>query len=238
MTHYIIGCGGVGSQLVPVLTKLIRRPDTGHREPEQIVLIDGDTVELKNLDRQLFSKEHIGRNKARALAEILSRSNFECDTHAVTEYFSEGMDLDIAPNDLLWCCADNHACRRAVLDTCDLKHCRALIGANEYTESEAYWYESSFRETPLDPRRFYPEILTDRSGDPLAPAGCTGQAAEASPQLVLANTLAASMMMSLYWFYSQKRPTLDADARPYWPIHHKANEFQLRTIKIKDRTDA
>ena len=58
--HYIIGCGGVGSWLAPSLCLL--------RSPQEVILVDGDTLETKNLNRQLFTPEQVGSNKAEALA--------------------------------------------------------------------------------------------------------------------------------------------------------------------------
>ena len=58
--NYIIGCGGVGSAIVPSFCLL--------RTPDEVTLIDGDTIERKNLNRQMFDAGQIGMNKARALA--------------------------------------------------------------------------------------------------------------------------------------------------------------------------
>ena len=47
---YLIGCGGVGSYLLPALY---------HSTKDQLTLIDGDTIEQKNYERQHL--EQIGR---------------------------------------------------------------------------------------------------------------------------------------------------------------------------------
>ena len=57
--NYIIGCGGVGSAIIPSFCLL--------KTPEEITLIDGDILERKNLNRQLFDAHHLGQNKATAL---------------------------------------------------------------------------------------------------------------------------------------------------------------------------
>lgn len=217
--NYVIGCGGVGSWLVPKLAKLTDR----------ITLIDGDKLERGNLDRQLFDPICIGRMKADAIAERHGLAG-------IPEYFHSALDLGITSEDLLFCCADNHACRREVLQTCDELDCRCIIAANEYTDAEAYWYERSMRGTPNDPRNFYPNILTDHSGDPLGPPGCQGDAQAASPQLVLANDMASSFAGWLYWFHTQERPKLDVNDKQHFPIMHKASIYRFQTTKWGDRT--
>lgn len=218
--NYIIGCGGVGSWLVPKLYKLTKN----------IFLVDGDSLEEKNLDRQLFNSDDIGEFKAYSLAYKygIGRENVR------PEYYSLGM-FDVNPTDVLWCCADNHACRREVLYTCDRYNCCAVIGANEYTDAEAYWYEPNWLDSHNDPRVFYPDILTDRSGDPLAPRGCTGAAAVARPQLVLANDWASGLMLHLWWFHTHERPRLEPDTEPYWPVLHRCSATRWSTIRKDDR---
>lgn len=212
--HYVIGVGGTGSWLVPKLAKLSKK----------ITLIDGDTLETKNLDRQLFQTSDIGKNKAVALA-----AKYGCK--AIPEYFHSQMNLRLNPNDLLWCCVDNHTGRREVLDMCDTNACIAIIGANEYTDAEAYYYEPAFRGTKKDPRVFYPAINTDMADDPRRPEGCTGHIAELNPQLVLANDWASGLMLQLFWFYTQTRPTLPEDTAPHWPVHQRVSAYKFETIK-------
>lgn len=226
MKHFIIGCGGVGSWLVPKLAKLVGIKD--------LVLVDGDVLEKKNLDRQLFDEEAIGFNKAEALAKKFSGSDAIGIRH-IAEYYYSGLLTDLSSEDILWCCADNHSCRREVLTACDVYDCRAVFGANEYTDAEAYWYESSWRGSKNDPRVVYPIILTDRADDPLGPVGCTGQAQERTPQLVIANDWASGLMLHLFWFHTKTRLGLSDDAEPFWPVHNKINMFTTKTIRKDDR---
>ncbi len=222
MIIYVIGCGGVGSWAVEKLMKW---------KPNHLWLIDGDVFEEKNMDRQLFDEDHLGMNKAEALAEKHG-INGDCTNQYFTLESAERETLE--SDDILLCCADNHACRLAVLEACDLYYCRAVIAANEYIEAEAYWYEDSMKGTPNDPRVFYPDIRTDRSGDPLSPIGCV-EASKEHEQLVLANDMASSLMLSLLYFHLEKRPDMDSGSRDFFPIHHKSNELKLQTIRWGDR---
>ncbi len=217
MTHHVIGAGGVSSWLIPKLVRL----------EKGIIVYDGDTLEKKNLDRQLFDEEDVGRNKAQAMAA-------KYGILFVSEYYHSGL-IRLDRTDWLWCCADNHAARREVLAACDLYRCRCLIGANEYEDSEALYYEPSFAGTPNDPRVIYPDYLTDRSGDPLGPPGCV-ELSKANRQLVIANAMAADLMLMLYWFHTQSVKKMPEDTRQYWPVHHKGNMLKLQTIRLGDRT--
>lgn len=210
----VIGCGGVGSYLVPVLAKLV----------EDILLMDGDTLEPKNLDRQQFRASDLGRNKAEALAERYGLQHRP-------QYFDVGVVGTIA-GDLLIVCADNHPARLAALETCDNTNCECIIAANETHSAEAYYYQPWWKGTRLDPRVFYPEILTDRTGDPRRrDAGCTGEAQQLRPQLASANFMAAALALQLFVVWVMERPKLASDALPHLP--HKLSSTLTRLESFK-----
>ena len=60
--HLVIGVGGTGSYLVPKLCDYLK--DTTE---DIVLLIDGDVVEEKNLERQSYTLDDINKNKAVAL---------------------------------------------------------------------------------------------------------------------------------------------------------------------------
>lgn len=217
---YIIGCGGVGSWLTPALTLLT--------SPEQITLIDMDTLEEKNLDRQLFKPEDIGRSKAEALAE-----KYKCLFR--NEWFAENV-LELNEEDWLIVCVDNHRARRAALTECDRYQCRAIFAANETHSAEAYLYQPEWKSTAVDPREYFPDILTDNSGDPRARGiGCTGDAQKENPQLVTSNSLAASLAGHLFALWHLHAPTVKAKTIPSLPYRLVANRTRLETFLIKDK---
>jgi len=65
-TVTVVGCGGTGSFLAESLCRLLPQNAT-------LVLIDHDRVEERNLRRQNFTKEDLGKFKSQALAERLAR---------------------------------------------------------------------------------------------------------------------------------------------------------------------
>jgi hypothetical protein len=224
----VVGCGGVGSFVIPPLIKLMSK----FPSPPEILLIDGDTLEEKNLDRQLFGIDDIGLNKAEALYRKLLPEYGRLRFHP--HYFALG-SIELTPGALLVVAVDNHRARKAALETADLIGGSVLIGANEFTDAEAYYYTSEWRSTALDPRVYFPIITSDESGDPLSPEGCTGHAAVATPQLVAANFSAADFILSLFWLHHVDYGKFaGADLRGMAPILHSRTFARYGTKRISD----
>lgn len=214
--NYIIGCGGVGSAIVPSYCLL--------KAPGDITLVDGDRIERKNLNRQLFDAGQIGMNKAQALA-----ARYGC--RFIPEWFARGK-IRHYRNDWLICLVDNHRTRLETLEVCDESGCPAIIAANEMHSSEAYYYRRTWKGTPRDPRVYYPEINTDQSGDPRTAAiGCTGEAQENNRQLVSANLMAAALAEHLFVLWHFKAPRLDKETVARLPYKFAANLSKLETYQ-------
>ena len=66
----VLGCGGTGSWLIPKIVKTMNDLHRKNilRDKPKLILVDGDTVEPKNLIRQNFIESDIGSNKAVAMA--------------------------------------------------------------------------------------------------------------------------------------------------------------------------
>lgn len=194
--------------------------------PENVCVIDGDTLEEKNLNRQLFSPEAIGMNKAEALA-----GRYGCGH--LPDWFNPGL-INFSPADWLFVCVDNNPARIAALDSCDSRNCSAIIAANERTSAESLIYFRSWKGTPRDPRILYPEYLTDKSGDPQrAGMGCTGLAQQQTPQLVSANFIAAALAQHLFVCWAMELPNMDniPAVIPHLPHKLSANLSKLESFK-------
>lgn len=231
-TIVVVGCGGVASWLLPCLTRLME----GAEAKPRIILADGDKLEPKNLDRQLFDESDIGKFKSDALAARYAKG-YKGKLVSHPEFISDSWD---APAHSLYLgCADNHAARKTILALVDQHGGKAIIGGNEYTDAEAYYYEPAFKGTNQDPRLYYPTIMSDHTGDPTAPQSCQGEAAVASPQLVLANFAAAHHMAHLLWYHCVERPSytpeVQEEIRSFWPIHHRSNNKCLDTLRVRDK---
>ena len=72
----IIGAGGTGGYVIPHLYRIGFVAERSMR----ILVCDGDVVEEKNLIRQNFVEQDVGRNKAQVLAERYSAAfGIECE---------------------------------------------------------------------------------------------------------------------------------------------------------------
>jgi hypothetical protein len=214
--NYIIGCGGVGSAIVPSFCLL--------KPPQEVTLIDGDKIELKNLNRQMFDLRQVGMNKAGALA-----GRYGC--RFIPEWFARGK-IRHQRNDWLICLVDNHRTRLETIEVCDESGCQAIFAANETHSSEAYYYRRQWKGTNRDPRVYYPEINNDQTGDPRAASiGCTGEAQETNRQLVSANLMAAALAEHLFVLWNMKAPRMDRETIEVLPYKFVANLSKLETFK-------
>lgn len=215
---HIVGAGGVGSWLVPSLCCLVG--------PQRIIVYDGDKLEAKNLSRQFYTANDIGKNKAEALA-----AKYGCV--GVPSYYSFGM-VDLSDDDWVICCADNNPARAECLMATGEADAKVIIAANEKTSAEAlHW--SNFVEDCTDdpPEDHYPGLWDDKRDDPRAAAiGCTGAAQEQTPQLVSANFMAASLAQWLFVLWALEAPSLDLETLTKLPFKLVANMTRLETYRL------
>ncbi len=71
-TVTIVGIGGTGAQVARIVGRITYDMQRARRHASQIVLIDPDTIEEKNVGRQLFSPSLLGKNKAECVGKMLN----------------------------------------------------------------------------------------------------------------------------------------------------------------------
>ena len=96
----VIGAGGIGSFLIPLLDKV---------NLYKITVADPDKVETKNITYQNFTEEDVGMNKAFVMGGYKSVSN-SIAYPILTEKQMKGYDLVI-------CCVDNLGLRKTLYNT-------------------------------------------------------------------------------------------------------------------------
>jgi PRTRC genetic system ThiF family protein len=119
--HLVLaGCGGTGSFLAGHLARLFAGSVIG-KSVGDILLIDGDNVEPKNVGRQLFSKHDVGKNKAEVLANRYNQA-FGLELNWCPEFLSKENFSEIIPGSnrnhpvLILGCLDTASSRKIVLD--------------------------------------------------------------------------------------------------------------------------
>ncbi|MBL8491851.1 MAG: molybdopterin-synthase adenylyltransferase MoeB [Rhodocyclaceae bacterium] len=118
----VVGAGGLGSPAAYYLASA----GVG-----TLVLADGDTVDLTNLQRQiLHSTEAIGRPKAESGRDTLGRINPECRVVPLAERLSGSrLEEEVGLADVVLDCCDNFATRHAVNRACFARGTPLVSGA-------------------------------------------------------------------------------------------------------------
>lgn len=113
-THLVIvGIGGTGLYVLQQAARMLYGLKELGREVPGVLLIDGDTVERKNLVRQYFLEADLGRNKALVAAERYATA-YGLSISALPEY----LDYDTSLNERIYegaivvGCVDNSATRK------------------------------------------------------------------------------------------------------------------------------
>ncbi len=220
----IIGAGGVTSYMLPALKNSFDL---------EVAIFDGDKLEKKNLDRQLFRNNQVGMYKAEALIKLYNFGKKEA--LAINAYFDEEfLDTEyltlFSEADVIICAVDNHPARKAAIQAANKTKTPIVVCANEYHTSQAYYYDPELKNLyNNDPIIRYPSIATDTSGSPIS---CQGLALESTPQLAIANQVAASFGNLLLWNWmglGTDNETLD-----YTPIEFQSTFSKLQTITLGD----
>lgn len=203
----LVGCGGTGgcffSKMVRFLSGL-----TLQGIELQFRIIDGDIVEAKNIGRQPFVMEDIGRNKAVALSSIaeealgvrvkayptyLSPANMSIVSQFDYETKSNG-DIKIVIG-----AVDNHQCRiclhKYFMSYNDLPTLIYIDSANELSCGEiVIGVRDRARIITPDRAHYYPEILDDKS-KPVYELSCE-ELNIAAPQHLATNGMAGDLLFS------------------------------------------
>jgi molybdopterin/thiamine biosynthesis adenylyltransferase len=228
-TVYIIGAGGTASYLLPVLIRMLD-PEL----VEEVIIVDRDVLEEKNVERQNFQYDDIGAAKADILAEAIS-PHAKVLVSAVTEWFTD--QFPVKDNSFIISCTDNHPARRAVLTLCDLTNSEAVICGNETFSADAYYYSPKLLDTLADPRVRYPEILTDEQDDPTRPP-CNDEAVlETNPQLASANNSSATFGIQLAMLDLSYVEALDLEeesVKGSLPIEFSSTKLGVRAVRFQD----
>ncbi|MBI5420808.1 MAG: ThiF family adenylyltransferase [Parcubacteria group bacterium] len=226
MRCVLVGLGGIGSHLIePLCRTLIFNSAKG--APDRLILIDGDTYEDRNRERQNYTS--FG-NKADTTRERLINTfpeiSIETKPHFVT---AENIFLFVREGDVVFLAVDNHATRKIVSDhTRTLENALLISGGNDEYDGNIQVYERrNGRDLTSPLTQFHPEIESPADKNP-GELGC-GELIEAgSPQLLTVNLSIATLMLNTYTLWLHNRSI------PYEEVYFDLRTGNCRAVQRKN----
>ena len=199
----VIGTGGIGGCLLDVLCRVLNYGSSLYSFDEvDVALIDGDTYEERNRDRQSFrNRGNKAEDWLKRLEEDYPNLFFKAHPTYVSE---ENIGMLLQSGDVVFLCVDNHKTRRLVSRYCEdeLDNVVLFSGGNDLTDGSLQVFirkdgwnqclplDSVYHPEIADPQDEHPDEVEEREG-------CLEEAA-AAPQLLIANNMAASMMLNAF----------------------------------------
>ena len=159
----VIGAGGTGTYFLKEFSRFLSGKPSGETRVSSLTVFDGDTVEEKNLERQAFTEDDLGQNKAAVMADVLN-SAFGLDWRASGEYLlntsqlKDAVKYDTVP--VIVGCVDNHSCRLVIEKYfSSVRDCFYLDSANEFTTGEVVFsYRAENRTVSPCRSHYFPKI--------------------------------------------------------------------------------
>ena len=209
----MLGTGGTGGHAAPHLYRMLHALN----RPARFILCDGDLVEAKNLIRQNFAPADLGQNKARVLAERYA-SVFGMKAEYVPSFvetreelmrlirpgiweIKEGPYLYKLKREmvLLLGCVDNNKSRRLCHEAfCQSQDLVYIDSGNEEFSGQVVCGVRRNGRTIFKPvGGIAPEILKAQDRFP-SEISCA-EAAQADPQSMAANIMAATVMVDMVY---------------------------------------
>lgn len=213
MNIRVIGCGGIGTALLPTLCRFLNYHSKFKDQKIEVSLIDGDTYEEINRERQIFNA--FG-NKAEVTREDLQKQFPDIYFRAHPTFIDEdNVALMIRDEDVVMSCVDNHDTRKCLSDHCEsLKNVLMISGGNDYHTGniQVHNRKEGVNLTLPIANEFHLEISEPEDENPAKKVGrepgCDAEVVH-EPQLVIANNNAANLMLNA--FYGFLEGSLDYD---------------------------
>jgi len=220
----IIGLGGIGSILCEKISRFL---NFDKRVESTLTLIDGDSFESKNLERQDFTT--FG-NKAESKMKELSSKFKRIRTYALNQYVDKKtVSTLIKERDIVFLAVDNHKSRMIVSDHCKTLNDVILIsGGNEYVDGNAQLYvRKEGKDLTPDLCAYHPEIRTPQ--DKLPDEMSCEELINSEPQLYFTNLTVATIMCWL--FYNAVVNSEYTKSEVYFDISTMSLDSKVRKVK-------
>jgi molybdopterin/thiamine biosynthesis adenylyltransferase len=196
----VIGAGGIGGCLLDVLCRVLNYGSAQYSFSQvDVGIVDGDHYEERNKDRQDFRERG---NKAEVTVKRLEELFPNLFFMAFPLYIDEGnAPVLIEDGDVVFLCVDNNQTRRLISYHCsELDNVTLISGGNDYTDGNVQVYIRKDGEDLLPPIHKVHKGIDNPPENDLHPneveerEGCLEEA-QADPQLLIANNVAAALML-------------------------------------------
>lgn len=220
----IIGLGGIGSVLSEKIGRFL---NFSTRENNHIMLIDGDSYEVKNFERQEFfqlgSKAEVKRSELSLKFDRIQFSHYN-------KYVNESNIKElILEKDIIFVCVDNHKTRKLISDFCSKLNDIILIsGGNELTDGNVQIYIRK-EGKDLTPKitDYHPEIQDPKDKSP-EDMSCE-ELSKSQPQLFFTNFTVAAIMC--WVFFKIINGVIPTESDVYFDINTMAVSAKTRKVK-------
>lgn len=202
---HIIGCGGIGSWLLPPLLRFLNFESFGG----ELQFWDGDHYDVGNLSRQDANNRLLGKPKAEAQAD---RYRLEFPALRIwhrNEYVSqENVQDAVFERSLILACVDNHPARTVISRQASTLSdvCVISAGNERFDGNVCVMLRRAGKALTSGILERHPEIALVTRGD-RSQMGCEELAASGETQLLVTNVLAATAMLVAFhavWTQSQR----------------------------------
>lgn len=202
----VVGAGGTGGNFIKELGRFLMFFNE-EGSSWRLSIIDGDTVEARNTERQPFSADDVMQHKAAVMAEGLvdclglPRDNVSAYTRYLDTY--EDLSKIIAGSGrygnnvlVLIGCVDNHRARQVMHEAFNkTPNIIYIDAANEFEEGEVVVGIRIDKKEIAPPRAYYfPEVLKSR--EKRASELSCGVVNHSAPQHLITNLAAAQHILS------------------------------------------
>lgn len=218
---FLVGAGGTGGFTYTNLSRLL----AGTHTP--IHLYDGDLVEAKNLKRQQFIADDLGKNKATVLANHMNEwmiqpvptmvhDNYLVDSDSFLADIMLSLEEDEVP--IIISAVDNVATRKLINETiAQLDIAIAIDSGNNNQGGQVVWTSTlpvkerenpfgTFTEVQLaNMLEAYPQLQTIEDDNPGLKRSCD-EVVESEPQAMMANSRNADIIVNIVMHLLSGKP--------------------------------
>lgn len=181
----VVGAGALGVFVGLVLA---------HLGYNRITLMDADTVDVTNLNRQALFYDAVGESKAKALSRKLNEF-FGIDSEAVVRDFTKV--TDISPFDAVFDCVDNFESRIVISEKCQDAGKVLISGGTSVDAGQVVIFNPALGgATPAELLGLY-DIVAGRGGEAL-PRGESSCIRQPDPSVIMTNQITAGFMVESY----------------------------------------